>query len=222
MRAVLGLLVSTLILIVLACFTWAHLRHTVDSTSIHAAPILEKAKQAQIAYSGTQDAEPSVSYVGALPTYMSKQGPVAVEEVKAAEYKPTASDHVEGSIGGTTMPILHDKFQVTVIVDLVFQVPAHAAMPQLHGTFRSFVPASAKPTGDTDADVEFHLLNNQEYSNFLNAEPSEALFSAEATHDEGINVSLPPTLNKPATYHMVFLNESRKKKVIEADFRLEF
>ena len=222
MRAIFGLLVSTLILIVLACFTWAHLRHTADSTSIHAAPILEKAKQAQTAYSGTQDGEPAVTYVGPLATYMSKQGPVAVEEVKAVEYKPTTSDHVGGSVGGTTMPILHDKFHVSVIVDLPFQVPPHAAMPQLLGTFRSFVPASAKPTGDMDADVEFHLLNDQEYSNFLNAKPSEALFSTDATHDAGVNASLPPTLNQPVTYHMVFVNESRKKKVVEADFRLEF
>ena len=222
MRSIFGLLVSTLILIVLSVFTWEHLRHRVDSTSIHAAPILEQAKKAQTAYSGTQNGEPSVSYVGPLATYMSKQGPVAVEEVKAVEYKPTTSDHVEGSVGGTTMPILHDKFHVSVIVDLPFQVPPHAAMPQLHGTFRSFVPASAKPTDDMDADVEFHLLNDQEYSNFLNAKPSEALFSTDATHDAGVNASLPPTLNQPVTYHMVFLNESHKKKVVEADFRLEF
>jgi hypothetical protein len=117
---------------------------------------------------------------------------------------------------------LHDKFHVSVIVDLPFQVPPHAATPQLHGTFRSFVPASAKPTGDTDADVEFHLLNEQEYSNFLGGKPSEALFSADATHDEEVNASLPPTLNQAVKYHMVFVNDSRKKKVVEADFRLDF
>jgi hypothetical protein len=120
------------------------------------------------------------------------------------------------------MPVLHDKFPVSRIADLPFQVPPHAATPQLHGTFRSFLPASAKPTSDTDADVEFHLLNDQEYSNFLNAKPSQALFSADATHDEEVNASLPPTLNRPVTYHLVFRNESRKKKVVQADFRLDF
>ena len=84
------------------------------------------------------------------------------------------------------------------------------------------IPASATPTRDTDADVEFHLLNDREYSNFLNAKPSEALFSADATHNEEVNASLPPTLNQPVTYHLVFLNESRKKKVVQADFRLDF
>jgi hypothetical protein len=216
MRAIFGLLVSTLILVVLVVFTWMHLRHAADSSEIHAAPILEKAKQAQTT------ADPSVTLVGPLSTYMSKQGPVAVETVQAVEYKPTTADRVGGSVAGTSMPILHDKFHVSVIVDLPFNVPPHAAMPQLHGTFRSFLPASAKPTGDTDADVEFHLLNDQQYSNFLNAKPSEALFSADATHDEEVNASLPPSLNKPVTYHMVFVNESRKKKVVQADFRLDF
>ena len=222
MRAIFGLLVSTLILIVLAVFTWTHLRHVADPVEIHPAPIMEKAKQAGTAYSEPQGGDQAVNLVGPLATYMSKQGPVSVEQVQAVEYKPTTSDKVGGSVVGTSMPILHDKFHVSLIADLPFQVPPHAAMPKLHGTFRSFIPASATPTSDTDTDVEFHLLNDQEYSNFLNAKPSEALFSADATHDEEVNASLPPTLNQPVTYHLVFLNESRKKKVVQADFRLDF
>ena len=88
--------------------------------------------------------------------------------------------------------------------------------------FRSFFQAGGKPTSDTDADVEFHVLNDEEFSNFLNGKPSEALFSADATHNQEVNASLPPTLNHPATYHLVFLNESRKKKVVQADFRVDF
>lgn len=222
MRAIYGLIVSTLILVVLVFFTWTHLRHSADPPEIHTGPIIEKAKQAETTYSEPQDGDQAVGLVGPLATYMSKQGPVSVEKVKPVEYKPTTLDRVGGSVGGTTMSILHDKFNVSVIVDLPFRVPPHAATPQLHGTFRSFLPASGKPTSDTDADIEFHLLNDQEYSNFLTAKPSEALFSADATHDEEVNASLPPTLNQPVTYHMVFVNESRKKKVVQADFRLDF
>ncbi len=35
--------------------------------------------------------------------------------------------------------ILHKTFAVTNVVDLPFEVPAHAANPQLRGTYRSFV-----------------------------------------------------------------------------------
>lgn len=222
MRAISGLLVSVLILIVLAVFTWTHLRHAADPVEIHAAPIVEQAKRAESTYSQAQDQGQAVTMVGPLATYMSNQGPVAVEKVQAIEYKPTTADHVGGSVVGTTIPILRDKFHVSVIVDLPFRVPPHAATPQLHGNFRSFLPASGKPTSDPDADVEFQVLNDQEYSNFLGRKPSEALFSADATHNEEVNVTLPPTLNQPITYHMVFVNESRKKKVVDADFRLDF
>jgi hypothetical protein len=222
MRAIFGFLVSTLTLIGLGYFTWEHVRHSADATEVHPAPILEQVKQAESTYPDPQNMGPAVTMVGPLATYMSKQGPVSVEEVRAVEYKPTTSDRVGGSVVGTTMPILHDKFHISIIVDLPFQVPPHAATPKLHGTFRSFVPVSGKPTSDTDADVEFQVLNEQQYSNFLGAKPSEALFSAEATHDEEVNASLPPTLNQPVNYHMVFVNGSRKKKVVDADFRLEF
>jgi len=222
MRAIFGFLVSTLTLIGLGYFTWVHVRHSADATEIQPAPIVEQVKQAENTYSDPMDAAQPVGMAGPLATYMSKQGAVAVEKVKAVEYKPTTSDHVGGSVVGTSIPILHDKFHISVIVDLPFQVPPHAATPKLRGTFRSFVPVSGKPTSDTDADLEFHVLNEQEYSNFLGAKPSEALFSADATHDEEVNASLPPTLSRPVNYHIVFVNESRKKKVVEAEFRLEF
>ena len=196
-------------------------RHTADSLEIHAAPVVEGARQAEATYAEAQDANQSVTFAGPLSTYFSKKGPVPVEKVQAAAYKPTSSDHVGGSVVGTSVQILHDKFHVSVIVDLPFDVPPHAAMPKLHGTFQSFL-AAGKPTTDTDADVEFRVVNDQEFSNFLNGKPSEALFSADATHDEEVNTSLPPTLNQSATYHLVFLNESRRKRVVQADFRVDF
>lgn len=215
-------MVTSLVLIALACLGWMRVRHMADSYNIQSAPITEDVRQAETTYSEAQDSNQSVTLAGPLATYMSKQGPVAVEKVRAAAYKPTASDHVGGSVVATSMPILNGKFHVSVIVDLPFNVPPHASTPQLRGTFRSFLQASGKPTSDTDDDVEFHVLNDREYSNFLNGKPSEALFSADATHSAEVNASLPPTLNQAVTYHLVFLNESKKKKVVQADFRVDF
>jgi len=222
MRAIFGFLVSILTLIGLGYFAWVHLPHSAGATEIHPALIFEQIKQAKNTDSDPVDTDQPVTMVGPLATYMTKQGPVTVEKVKAVEYKPTTSDHVGNSVVGSSIPILHDKFHISVIVDLPFQVPSHAATPKLRGSFRSFVPVSGKPTSETDADVEFQVLNEQEYSDFLRAKPNEALFTADATHDQVINASLPPTLSQPVKYHIVFVNESRKKKVVEADFRLDF
>lgn len=222
MRTIVSLMVTSLVLIALACLGWMRVRHMADSFNVQSAPITDDVRQAETTNSETPDANPSVTFAGPLATYMSKQGPVAVEKVRAAVYKPTASDHVGGSVVATSMPILNGKFHVSVIVDLPFNVPPHASTPQLRGTFRSFLQASGKPTSDTDDDVEFHVLNDREYSNFLNGKPSEALFSADETHSAEVNASLPPTLNQAVTYHMVFLNNSKKKKVVQADFRVDF
>ena len=223
MRATVGLITTSLVLLAVACYAWMHFRRTADSMELEAAPILEQAKQVQHTYSEAQEAHKTVTMTGPLATYFGKKEPVPVESIHTASYKPVASDHVGGSVVGTSLPILHDKFHVSVIVDLPFDVPAHAATPKLHGSFRSFIQAGKKATSETDDDVEFHVLNDQEFANFLNAKPSEALFSADATHNAGVDVSLPPTLTSPVTYHMVFLNNSPKtKKVVEADFQIDF
>jgi hypothetical protein len=192
--------------------------------------MVEKVKQVETEYAEAQRAagmepstESSVTFAGPLATYMSKDGRVAVEKVDGMEYKPTTADHVGDSVVGTSIPILHSKFHLSVIVDLPFEVPAHAATPKLRGNFRSFIPAGKTPTSDGNADVEFQVVNDQEFSNLLNHRPSEALFGAEATHNQEVNVTLPPTLDNPTRYHMVFLNGSpQTRKVLDADFRIDF
>src|SRR5215467_6780315 len=104
MRAIFGFLVSTLTLIGLGYFTWVHLRHSADATDIHPAAIVEPVKPAESTYSDPQDAGRALTMAGPLATFMSKQGPVAVEQVRAVEYKPTTSDRVGGSVVGTNIP----------------------------------------------------------------------------------------------------------------------
>lgn len=223
MRSLLGLLVSVFILIVLSTFTWIHLKRSADTAEIKAAPLIEQAKRARQASADAQDSQSSVTLAGPLAQYMSKEDGSKSEKIETITYTPVASDHVGGSVVGTSIAILKDKFRLAGVVDVPFQVPAHASMPQLHGTFRSFVQVSGKPSSDTQSDVDFRLLNEEEFSHFLSGQPSEALFSADATHDQEVNASLPPTLGHPAKYHLVFMNETRStKKVIQPDFRIDF
>ena len=223
MRSLLGLLVSSLILVFLGAFTWMHLKRSAETTEIKAAPLIEQARRAQEVSSETQDSQPTVTLAGPLAQYMAKQESAKSDKIETITYTPVASDHVGGSVVGTSLAILKDKFRVAGTVDVPFEVPAHASMPQLHGTFRSYVQVSGKPSNDTEADVDFRLLNDQEFARFVNGQPSEALFSADATHDQEVNETLPPTLSRPAKYHLVFVNESHgAKKVVQPDFRIDF
>ncbi|HZQ95080.1 MAG TPA: hypothetical protein VFA67_08720 [Candidatus Sulfotelmatobacter sp.] len=141
-------------------------------------------------------------------------------QVETVTWVPTASDHVGGSVVGSTIPILHKRFGVRSAVQVAFEVPAHAACPRLRGTFQS----SAKPGGDPDAPVEFLVLNEQQYSDFLSRHSGNSTFAAEEAPAGEVNASLPPTLGQAAKYHLVFRNNSRAdgKKFVQADFRMEF
>jgi hypothetical protein len=199
-----------------------HFKRSADATELKAIPLIEQARRAQRASSGAQDSQP-VTLAGPLAEYMSKEDSAKSEKIETITYTPVASDYVGGSVVGTSRVVLKERFRLAGVVDVPFEVPAHAAMPQLHGTFRSFIQPNGKPSSDTRADIDFRLLNEEEFAQLVNGQPSESLFSADATHDQEVNATLPPTLNKPVKYHLVFMNDARvTKKVVQPDFRIDF
>lgn len=223
MRSLVGLLLSTLVLATLVAFSWMHLKRSADSAEIQAAPLIEQARKAQQTSAESQQSQSSVSLGGPLARYMSKTEGSSSDKIETITNTPVASDHVGESVVGTSLTILKDKFRLAGVSEVPFEVPAHASMPQLHGTFRSFIQPNGKPSSDTRSDIDFRLLTDQEFNQFVNGQPSEPLFAADATHDQEVNVSLPPTLNKAVKYHLVFVNGSHStKKVVQPDFQIDF
>ena len=221
MRSTAGLWVSGLLLITLIVFAWMHFKSSAEAVEIKAAPLIEQARRAQQASS---DSQSSVTLAGPLAQYVNHKGDDGgSDKIETIRYTPVASDHVGGSVVGTSITILKDKFRVSNVVDVPFEVPAHASMPKLHGTFRSFIQPNGKPSSDTNADLDFRLLTDPEFTQFVNGQPSEPLFASDATHDQEVNAGLPPTLNKAVKYHLIFVNASRgTKKVVQPDFQIDF
>lgn len=228
MNRLFGSLVAIFLTIVLASFAWSNRRHALEAVAVPAA----KPAPTHVEYAEEKQARDMVTLAGPMADYVQDQKPAQVETVEPIPYKPVASDHVGGSPVGTSRSILHQTFRVSRAVDLPFEVPAHAANAQLHGTYRSFVKQSGAPqpgvpqvesqTGDTEADVEFLVMTGEQFDNFLHGRPAEAFFTLEAAHSQEVNTNLPPTLDQPAKYHLVFRNGSRGKKFVQADFRLDF
>ena len=229
MKGVVGLLSASLITLFLGYSGWMHLRHSADSVELQAEPIKEQVRKAasetssRSTYPDGQPADEPVKVVGPLANFMSHKDSDDVETIEANFYKPTASDHVGGSVVGTTNNVLHQTFTVAKTVDLPFEVPAHAYSPQFHGSFRSFIQAGGTLT-TAPGDVEFLLLNEQQYSDLLAGHPGDAMFSADAAHDQEVNANLPPTLNNPVKYHLIFRNAEPKtgKRVVKAEFQIDF
>lgn len=223
MRSLFGLMVGSVVILFVGYSGWMHLRHATDSVEIQAGPVAEPARQAEKTYNQPQDSQQGVTLAGPLANYMKHHGDDQVETLQAAEWKPTASDYVGGSVVGTSNNVLHHRFAVAGIVDLPFEVPAHAYSPKLHGTFRSFIQAGGAPT-TAPGDVDFLLLTDQQFSALLEGHPADAVFSADATHDQEVNANLPPTMNQPVKYHLIFRNVSPKtgKKVVQAELQMDF
>jgi hypothetical protein len=242
MKRSLGWMVAGCVLALAGSYTWSHLHHTGylhRAAEAVAAPAAPQA-QAETTYPEVREAQQIVGVTGPLADYVMRQKPAQVETLKPVQLtrlaqpaspvsqRPGAFDRVGESPVGTSNAILHQTFRVAGIVNLPFEVPAHAANPQLRGTYRSFLKAGGKQAeteaSSAAANVEFLLLNEQQYSDFLNGRGGEAIFSVEDAHNQEVNTGLPPTRDHPAKYYLVFRNNSHAaaKTVVQADFRIDF
>jgi hypothetical protein len=148
----------------------------------------------------------------------------ACQKPKPPEEQMLPMDRVAPAPADTTHTVLRKSFALTTSVNFPFDVPSHAAMPHLHGNYKSFVRALGVQPNDDTANVDFLILNQDQYADFIQGHAGEAFFSAGASHDQGVNVTLPPTQGQPRKYYLVFRNSPGDvtKKAVQADFTLDF
>ena len=132
-------------------------------------------------------------------------------------------DRVAPSPSGS-QTILHKTFSVTTSASFPFEIPAHAAVPHLHGNYKSFVKQISTDASDDSANVDFLILKEDQYSDFVHGHAGEALFSADASHDQEVNFSLPGSQDQPQKYYLVFRNSpgGSARKIVQADFAVDF
>jgi hypothetical protein len=219
-------LIAGLVLVYVTSYAWEHRPHRSITSPTEQTP------EAEATDPQAQEAQKMITVTGPIADYLSRHTPAgagtsgesSVETARYSPHRPSALDHVGDSPVGTSAAVLNKTFRIATVVDSPFEIPAHAASPQLRGTYHSFVQPQGTASSDDSADVEFLLLNQQQYTDFLNRRPSDALFSADSAHNGEVHVSLPPTRDHPAKYYLVFRNSSPSegKKAVQADFRVDF
>jgi hypothetical protein len=233
MRTLFSSLVTLLVLVLTASYAWIHTRNV---PLITPAVVPAKDKWSPPSYAEAQEAQKLVTMTGPLANYMAHhqgapqsadadpQANSPVDTVQGAPAATVASDHVGGSVVGSSIQILNRTFHVRSTVQLAFEVPAHAATPRLLGSYESFFRQAESHDSDTEAEIEFLVLNEQQFADFLKQQAGEAMFSAENAHAQEVNTGLPPTMDQPEKYHLIFRNNSRgpERKFVQADFRMEF
>jgi hypothetical protein len=170
-----------------------------------------------------QASDKAAEVVGPLAQWMQNQKPDQAPEERRV-VKPHALDHIAESPVGTSAAIVRKTFAVSAPAKFSFEVPPHAASPQLHGTFRSFVRQAGVQSSDESADIDLLLMNGEQYADFLRGQPADTVYSVDSSHDQDVAFGLPATLDKPAQYYLVFRNSSNSaaKKVVQADFQVDF
>ena len=186
-------------------------------------PHTASAASQEPSYKEAREAHQLVNFAGPLAELMKSVDSSKVETLDARVYTPTAFDHVEGSVTGTSANLLHTTFPVAGIVQLPFQVPAHAATPQLRGTFQISSKPAAPPSSGGKANVDFLVLNDQQYSDFLQGRGSDAVFTVEHARNQQVDVSLPPAIEQATAYHLIFCSDPKLgKTMVQADFHIDF
>lgn len=218
------------VLAIAGFYTWIHRLQLAESVAAPQGPVADVNTES----SEAGEARGMVTITGPLADYLSRSstGPTQKRQPSDSEapsytssYKLTQMDRVEDSSPvGTSTPILHKTFEVSALVNLPFDIPPHAANPRLQGSYRSFLPKGRVAVDETAADVEFVLLNQQQYDSLLSGHESDAVFSVEEAHNQEVNTILPPSFAHPTRYYLVFRNNSRAhgKKLVQADFRVDF
>lgn len=170
------------------------------------------------------EASKVVSLTGPLADYMQGSKPSDAKAGSAEPWTPHASDLVRDSPTGTGGVILHKTFAVTATAKFLFEIPAHATNPQLRGTYQSYLKQTGDAAADGDANVEFLLMNQQQYADFARGRQADVLYFVESSHSQQVDFGLAPTYDKPAQYCLVFRNRSSgaAKKIVQADFSVDY
>lgn len=136
--------------------------------------------------------------------------PAPVASTSAA--RPADVDLVKGFRHLPPVRLFKGRLSVKGYRDLVFEIPPHASLPRIYGTYRQL--ESARNAG-------LLLLSDAQFREFLQGNRGEAVFSNDGSSGT-VDVALSPTYAQGQTYHLLLRNSSRVGVPTEADFTVSF
>ncbi len=215
------------VVLLLAAFAWGGLSYYRNRSSQTKVQAVEESQPSQESEAQPQPLDPNQPpvVVSPLKAFMQKANPFHnTPEPVPPSSQPSSSDRIAPSPVGTSTAIVRKTFSVISAAKFPFEVPPHAASPQLKGSYRSFVQQSGGESRDDGADMDLLLMNDQQYADFLHGGTPDVIYSVDSSHDQDVSFGLPATMNQPAQYYLVFRTSSHRpgKTVVQADFRVDF
>jgi hypothetical protein len=215
-RAVLQV-VATAALVLGGLFAWQHFRQAPAPTAAE-----EPKTETNTQTPESKMAHELVTIRGPLADYMHNNKSDPEQETQSAARTPSPTDLIKDSPVGTSLDVLHKKFAIRRVAHVRFEIPPHALTPKFCGTFQSLVGGEA--SREASANVDFMLMNEEQYADFAAGRDPEALYVADTIHFRDITVDLSPSNEKPVSYYLVFRNSpgGADSKTVKADFRVDF
>lgn len=139
--------------------------------------------------------------------------------VSAARSRPSTGnpsnvDLVTGFHRMGPVHLFHGRILVQGYRDLQFEIPPHASLPRISGTYKNLSNVQARRSGVL-------LLSEQQFREFLRGGPSDAVLASEGLSGT-IDVALSPTHLQSQKYHLLIRNSSAQRTPVQADFTISF
>ncbi len=149
---------------------------------------------------------------------------LSCQKKTTTEQQVAAIDRVGDRPTVSSENILQKTFILSTTEAFPFEVPAHVAVPHLHGNYKSYVTKLGVQSNEHGADVDFFVFNEDQYSDFTAGTAGNAVFTSDPSNDQAVDVSLPPSLNESKKYYLVFRNTAggAAKKTVQADLTVDF
>ncbi len=157
--------------------------------------------------------------VSALPLAL-----ISCQKKTTTDQQVAALDRVGDRPTVSSESVLQKTFILSSTEAFPFEVPAHVAVPHLHGNYKSYLTKLGVQANEHSADVDFFVFNEDQYSDFTAGTAGNAIFASDPSHDQAVDVSLPPSLNESKKYYLVFRNTpgGAAKKTVQADLTVDF
>jgi hypothetical protein len=149
---------------------------------------------------------------------------ISCQKKPTTDQQVAAIDRVGDRPAVSSVNVLQKTFILSTTEAFPFEVPAHVAVPHLHGNYKSYLTKLGVQSSEHSADVDFFVFNEDQYSDFTAGTAGNAVFTSDPSNDQAVDVSLPPSLNESKKYYVVFRNTpgGAAKKTVQADLTVDF
>lgn len=126
---------------------------------------------------------------------------------------PANVDLVKGFRHLTPLHVFRGRIAVQGYRDLPFEVPQHASLPRVSGTY--------KQLGGPSRGTGLLLLSDQQFQDFLRGGMGDAVFANDSLSGV-IDIALSPTYGIAQKYHLLLRGSPRLSIPVQADFTVSF